>query len=350
MLLQCVLTGRAQEAFSALSMADSEDYFRVKTAVLKAYELVPKAYRQQFRKLRKSERQTYVELVRELTMKCNRWVTASEVVNVKDLRELFLLEQFKDILPERVATYLNEHKVKNVTDAGVLADEYALTHKIHSGERFDWGSRDNCSGDPRGKVDLSTGATSNRSHLGGLLGKKDGNPWSRGMGMQLLSAPKHRLVLSCDLGQGEVAMGVRPSLPVPGVAVILGNDLAGGRLWPDVLPSPVVSSKPVVRELADPEKKLTKVFPACNTFFSPCAVTRAQAYKEQDPKGNLWNAVFSLPVPLSVSRSELVKLLSQVRHAEEVTKPKPAVNEMVPVSTAFPFGHPTSQRFRKCDG
>ena len=97
-------------------MADSEDYLRVKTAVLKAYELVPEAYRQQFRKLRKSEGQTYVELVRELTMKCNRWLTASEVVHLNDLRELFLLEQLKDIIPECVATYLNENKVNNATD------------------------------------------------------------------------------------------------------------------------------------------------------------------------------------------------------------------------------------------
>ncbi|KAK5914833.1 hypothetical protein CesoFtcFv8_000481 [Champsocephalus esox] len=140
--------------------------------------------------------------------------------------------------------------------------------------------------------------------------------------MQLLSAPKHRLVLSCDLRQGEVAMGVRPSLPVPGVAVILGNDLAGGRVWPDVPLSSVVSSKPVRGELADPEKKLTKVVPAC-------AVTRAQTYKAQDNKVISENIVLALPVvPLSVSRSELAKkqqedptlpeLLSQVHASSPV--------------------------------
>lgn len=46
LLLQCVLTGRAQEAFSALTAADSENYLKVKLAVLKVYELVPEAYRQ----------------------------------------------------------------------------------------------------------------------------------------------------------------------------------------------------------------------------------------------------------------------------------------------------------------
>lgn len=44
--LQCVFTGKAQGAFSALSAAESKQYAKVKAAVLKAYELIPEAYRQ----------------------------------------------------------------------------------------------------------------------------------------------------------------------------------------------------------------------------------------------------------------------------------------------------------------
>ena len=40
-MLQSVFTGRAQEAFSFLSPADSREYSAVKDVVLKAYELVP---------------------------------------------------------------------------------------------------------------------------------------------------------------------------------------------------------------------------------------------------------------------------------------------------------------------
>lgn len=45
LLLQCTLTGRAQEVYSALTVAESGVYTSVKKAVLKAYELVPEAYR-----------------------------------------------------------------------------------------------------------------------------------------------------------------------------------------------------------------------------------------------------------------------------------------------------------------
>lgn len=52
-LLQCKLFGKAQEASSALSVEDGLHYDKVKTAILRAYELVPEAYRQCFRCLRK---------------------------------------------------------------------------------------------------------------------------------------------------------------------------------------------------------------------------------------------------------------------------------------------------------
>ena len=57
LMLQSVLTGRAQEAYSAVC-AEDPDYDTVKVAVLKAYELVPEAYRQRFRGWSKGDKQT----------------------------------------------------------------------------------------------------------------------------------------------------------------------------------------------------------------------------------------------------------------------------------------------------
>lgn len=41
----------------------------------------------------------------------------------------------------------------------------------------------------------------------------------------------HKIFLSCDLMQGEVEVAVHPALPVDGVGVILGINLAGARVW-----------------------------------------------------------------------------------------------------------------------
>ena len=48
LLLHSVLKGKAQEAYTALPIFECVDY-----AILKAYELVPEAYRQKFRENKK---------------------------------------------------------------------------------------------------------------------------------------------------------------------------------------------------------------------------------------------------------------------------------------------------------
>ncbi|CAI5669608.1 unnamed protein product [Oreochromis niloticus] len=53
LLLQCKLVGKAQEVCTSLSIEDSLDYDTMKKTVLQAYELVPEAYRQKFRKCEK---------------------------------------------------------------------------------------------------------------------------------------------------------------------------------------------------------------------------------------------------------------------------------------------------------
>ncbi len=61
LLLQCKLTGKAQEVCATLSLEDSLNYDMVKVAILRAYELVPEAYRQRFRNHKKNSSQTFVE-------------------------------------------------------------------------------------------------------------------------------------------------------------------------------------------------------------------------------------------------------------------------------------------------
>ena len=63
LLLQSVVIGKAREIYTQLSLEQSSDYDTVKEFILKAYELVPEAYRQKFRDCRKDYDQTHVEKV-----------------------------------------------------------------------------------------------------------------------------------------------------------------------------------------------------------------------------------------------------------------------------------------------
>ena len=72
LLLQSTLVEEAREDYSALSIEESCQYEVVKAAVLKAYELVPEAYRKKFCSTTKQENQTYVEFAREKETLFNR--------------------------------------------------------------------------------------------------------------------------------------------------------------------------------------------------------------------------------------------------------------------------------------
>src|SRR4029434_2727928 len=67
----------------------------------------------------------------------------------------------------------------------------------------------------------------------------------RGMGMQTMSVPLHKIRLNSDLVQGEVVVAVRPVLPVPGVDVILGKHLARDKVWASGPATPIVTIKPM---------------------------------------------------------------------------------------------------------
>lgn len=51
-----------------------------------------------------------------------------------------------------------------------------------------------------------------------------------GFGMQWVGVPLHFIHFDCDLAKCCVAVGVSPKVPVEGIAFILGNDLAGGKV------------------------------------------------------------------------------------------------------------------------
>lgn len=66
----------------------------------------------------------------------------------------------------------------------------------------------------------------------------------RGMGMSVFPLSLHELVLDSDLFSGVVKMGMCPALPVDGIQVIVGNDVAGSCVWPDQPARPLLAPVP----------------------------------------------------------------------------------------------------------
>ena len=399
LLLQSVFVGKASEVYSSLSVDQCLDYEVVKQAILKAYELVPEAYRQRFRSARKQGEQTHVEFAGVQEQMLDRWLRSKEVNNnFGRFRQLILVEQFKSCVHADIKTHIDERGINYLHDAATAADEYSLTHKLSSdsstggsnkfssNKKFSY--RPNPSKSSHSQNSTSGGNTqsgsSNRGQKGPtstknksgdgfksvvtcnycrvpghlksncwkLLGKQaaakqdsaptgctvsmrpqvsnqticpkvvesekvrddfkpfvlegsislegdivgpkpikimrdtcssqsmilEGSlPFSKvsatgenvliqGIGMEIFSVPLHKINLKSELVSGPVVVGVRPELPVKGVSMLLGNDLAGGK----VLPDPIVTQKPCT--LVDNNESDSELFPAC-------AVTRSMTRK-----------------------------------------------------------------------
>ena len=379
MVLQCVFTGKAQEAYSSLPLTDASDYEKVKKAVLQIYSLVPEAYRQKYRSYQKTDSLTYVEFVREKELLFDRWLQAEKVTTFDALRNLVIVEDFTNNLPQGVATHLSEHKSLTPSQAAALADEYVLAHKrdftTKGSVKSNWSAKSPVSSrtrtpsppqdkfrrrpsrnpvpfcfhckrkghvladcyrykrrdqtNPAYPVKTETGLCvsnlkmdeikqsklktekpiTNRSFapfimdgtvaLPGVPGEptaikilrdtgasqsfvlQDVLPFCdstqtgdsilvRGIEMGYVNVPLHKVALSSELITGNVVVGVRPSLPVEGVAMLLGNDLAGGKVFPCPIVSPQSSGDDDQMSADYPE-----VFPSS-------VVTRAMAQRVKD--------------------------------------------------------------------
>ena len=368
-LLQCKLSGKALEACAALSVSDSLNYDTLKGAILRAYELVPEAYRQRFRGLKKSFAQSFVDFAREKALLFDRWCSATKVNSFDALRELVLLEDFKNCLPERILVYLNEQKVSTLQQAAISADEFALTHKsafkrdpdqksVQSEKHFQSDFSINPRADkpkqcfychkpghliadcealkhkkpmskPKGvaliksvparspavsrpstvspdecfrpfifeafvsvpgeakrpvKVLRDTGG-SQSFILSGILPlgpKTDCNASTvvRGIGLDYVPAPLHNIYIESNLVSGLFPVAVREQFPVDGVEFILGNDIAGGKVYP----SPEVVYQPIDTSDDDLGKQHPNV-------FSVSVLTRAQAKRAQESEVDLCDSV-----------------------------------------------------------
>lgn len=398
LMLQSVIKGKAQQAYSALSVDDASKYEVVKQAILSAYELVPEAYRQKFRSLRKIDSQTYVEFAHDKEVYFERWCTSRAVnSDFKKLKDLLLVEEFKRCVKDDIKSCLDEKDPSTLHEATKLADDYSLTHKSKFGShdrpylpKKSGGKLNSAqttevnpevkdrSADVKKKFsdtkkEVSTGPTCHYckkpghvlseclilqrkrekgtspnalvksvtempiefgSHESfchydakkaessdllreeflpfvseGFVSPSENSPSQpirilrdtgasqslllkealpscesedivigdfivvQGIEGRIVTVPLHSVFLKSDLVTGQVKVGLMFSLPVKGISLLLGNDLAGGK----VVPSVQLTFKPSIED----ESKLDL------EFFPSCAVTRAMANQAREEENSV---------------------------------------------------------------
>ena len=210
MLLQTVLTGKAQRAYATLPTESCADYDLVKAAVLKSFELVPEAYRQKFRTQRKTENQSYVEFLREKENALDKWCDSKRIDgDAEKLRQLILAEEFLNCVPEEVRVHLSERKTDVTYEMAALADEYILTHrktkeKTFTGNRVKFKAELSPEGRPK-EGNRRTFQSSSRTVVCYKCGKAG------------------HIAIRCQLGKGPERNQTQPRKPQGAVTTTRGN-------------------------------------------------------------------------------------------------------------------------------
>lgn len=97
-----VLTGKAQRAVAALDDRVGLEYDALRKAVLEAYGSVPRAYRRQFRQLRRQQGDSYLDLWQSQAVVFDQWIKAWQDFDYQKLKDLVLLEHVKQGFPRRL--------------------------------------------------------------------------------------------------------------------------------------------------------------------------------------------------------------------------------------------------------
>ena len=108
------LTGKAQEAYAALSSEEASDYTKLKEAILHNVD----SYRQQFRPTFKKHNESYQELVIRLGHLVKKWL--KDCTTVEAIQDQVVLEQLLNVLPKDMCIFVKERKPKS----SVEADDY----------------------------------------------------------------------------------------------------------------------------------------------------------------------------------------------------------------------------------
>ena len=121
------LSGRAQQAYAAMSSDDALVYTEVKKAILQRYDISEETYRQRFREARRKEGEPYIELATRMSDLFRKWT--ADCTTLEQMTEKLLIEQLLETMPVDLRVWLSDKKPKNCKTAGKLADDYLLARK-----------------------------------------------------------------------------------------------------------------------------------------------------------------------------------------------------------------------------
>ncbi|XP_062602760.1 uncharacterized protein LOC134264483 [Saccostrea cucullata] len=125
-----MLAGKALEAYSRLSDADSDNYEIIKTAILKRYELTSEDYREKFRQGKQSNDESFKDFVVRVERYLNHWCEREKIdSDFGKLYDMVLREQVVRSCPKDLQLWILEHDPKSIEEVVALSNAFQAAHK-----------------------------------------------------------------------------------------------------------------------------------------------------------------------------------------------------------------------------
>nr|XP_060616154.1 zinc finger and SCAN domain-containing protein 30-like isoform X4 [Anolis sagrei ordinatus] len=119
------LSGEAEQAYRSLEAGDTEDYEKVRAAILRAEALRTELHRQHFRQFFCQEVEDPRRVYSQVQELCSRWLKP-ERCSKEQILELLVLEQFLASLPEDLQGWVRGAGPETCSQAVTLAEDFLL--------------------------------------------------------------------------------------------------------------------------------------------------------------------------------------------------------------------------------
>ena len=121
-----LLKGRALEVYDRLSVADANDYEKLKDALLKNFDMTERGFRKKFRNDRPERSETFIQFGSRLRSYLDKWINMAKIENTFEaICDFMARDQFLESCSRELYVHLKLKMFKNLDDMAKEADLFA---------------------------------------------------------------------------------------------------------------------------------------------------------------------------------------------------------------------------------
>ena len=124
--ISALLKGRALEVYDRLSVADANDYKKLKDALLKNFDMTKRGFRKKFRNDRPERSETFIQFGSGLRSYLNKWINMAKIENMfETICDFMVRDQLLESCSRELYVLFKPKTFKNLDEMAKEADLFA---------------------------------------------------------------------------------------------------------------------------------------------------------------------------------------------------------------------------------